>query len=44
LTGALPCHHRDPFDRQLIAQAKLEGCAIVTGGAAFKAYDVPVVW
>ena len=43
-TGPLPYHHRDPFDRLLIAQAKLEGCAIVTGDAAFKAYDVPIVW
>jgi PIN domain nuclease of toxin-antitoxin system len=42
--GALPCHHRDPFDRLLITQAQLEGCAIVTGDAAFSAYDVPVVW
>lgn len=43
-TGELPLHHRDPFDRLLIAQARLEGCAIVTGGRAFPAYDVPVVW
>jgi PIN domain nuclease of toxin-antitoxin system len=43
-TGALPFHHRDPFDRLLIAQAQLEGCAIVTGDRAFTAYDVPVVW
>ncbi len=43
-TGALPFHHRDPFDRLLIAQAQLEDCAIVTGDGAFPAYDVPVVW
>ncbi len=43
-TGELPLHHRDPFDRLLIAQAQLEGCAIVTGDSAFTAYDVPVVW
>ena len=43
-TGELPLHHRDPFDRLLIAQAQLEGCAIVTGDSAFSAYDVPVVW
>jgi PIN domain nuclease of toxin-antitoxin system len=43
-TGELPLHHRDPFDRLLIAQAQLEGCAIVTGDSAFPAYDVPVVW
>ncbi len=43
-TGELPFHHRDPFDRLLIAQAQLEGCAIVTGDRAFPPYDVPVVW
>ncbi len=43
-TGELPLHHRDPFDRLLIAQAQLEGCAIVSGDSAFAAYDVPVVW
>jgi PIN domain nuclease of toxin-antitoxin system len=42
--GGLPLHHRDPFDRLLIAQAKLEGCAIVTKDPAFAAYGVPVVW
>jgi PIN domain nuclease of toxin-antitoxin system len=43
-TGALPLHHRDPFDRLLIAQAQLEDCAILTGDGAFAAYDVRVVW
>lgn len=43
-TGELPLHHRDPFDRLLIVQAQLEGCAIVTGDSAFAAYDVPVIW
>jgi PIN domain nuclease of toxin-antitoxin system len=42
--AALPFHHRDPFDRLLIAQAQLERCAIVSGDGAFPAYDVPVVW
>jgi PIN domain nuclease of toxin-antitoxin system len=28
--GLLPPHHRDPFDRMLVAQAQLEGLAIVT--------------
>jgi PIN domain nuclease of toxin-antitoxin system len=43
-SGALPLHHRDPFDRLLIAQAQLERCAIVSGDGAFPAYRVPVVW
>jgi len=40
----LPFHHRDPFDRLLIAQARLEGCAVITKDPAFAAYGVPVVW
>jgi len=43
-TATLPFHHRDPFDRLLIAQAQLERCAIVSSDGAFPAYDVPVVW
>lgn len=43
-TASLPLYHRDPFDRLLIAQAKLEGCAIVTRDSAFPAYGVPVIW
>lgn len=43
-TAGLPLHHRDPFDRLLIAQAQLEGCAIVTRDRAFAAYGVPIVW
>jgi PIN domain nuclease of toxin-antitoxin system len=39
----LPWHHRDPFDRLLIAQALQDGCAIVTHDAVFAAYGVPVL-
>lgn len=39
----LPLHHRDPFDRLLIAQARCEGLTIVTGDRAFAAYDVAVL-
>lgn len=39
----LPLHHRDPFDRVLIAQARHEGLTIVTADRRFQAYDVPVV-
>jgi PIN domain nuclease of toxin-antitoxin system len=41
---SLPHHHRDPFDRLLIAQAQLERLPIVTADAAFDAYDVTVLW
>lgn len=39
----LPLHHRDPFDRLLIAQARQEGLSIVTSDRHFAAYDVPVI-
>jgi PIN domain nuclease of toxin-antitoxin system len=42
--GALPDSHRDPFDRLLLAQARLEGLAIVSSDEAFAAYGVRVVW
>lgn len=41
---SLPLHHRDPFDRLLIAQAQLERLPIVTADPAFEAYDVDLVW
>jgi PIN domain nuclease of toxin-antitoxin system len=39
----LPLHHRDPFDRLLIAQARSEGLTILTADQHFARYDVPVV-
>jgi PIN domain nuclease of toxin-antitoxin system len=39
----LPLHHRDPFDRLLIAQARHEGLAVVTADGRFADYDVPVI-
>ncbi len=39
----LPVHHRDPFDRLLIAQARCERLAIVTADPRFAAYDVRLV-
>jgi PIN domain nuclease of toxin-antitoxin system len=40
----LPLHHRDPFNRLLIAQAKEEELTLMTRDAGFKAYGVPTVW
>lgn len=40
----LPWHHRDPFDRMLVAQAGLERATLVTGDEAIAAYGLPVVW
>ncbi|MET3593058.1 PIN domain nuclease of toxin-antitoxin system [Mesorhizobium shonense] len=39
----LPLHHRDPFDRLLIAQAQIEGLTMVTADRHFSAYDVPLI-
>jgi len=40
----LPHHHRDPFDRLLISQARLEGATLVSADEALRAYDVPLLW
>lgn len=40
----LPNHHRDPFDRMLIAQAQTESLSLVSKDPALRLYDVPVVW
>jgi PIN domain nuclease of toxin-antitoxin system len=40
----LPKHHKDPFDRLIIAQAQRFEMTIVTKDDAFKAYDVAIVW
>lgn len=42
--AALPDHHRDPFDRILIAQALAEGMTVVSGDNKFPAYPVSILW
>ncbi|MFI5117555.1 MAG: type II toxin-antitoxin system VapC family toxin [Terriglobales bacterium] len=42
--GSLPKHHRDPFDRMLIAQAQALGFAIVSADAEFDRYGVARIW
>ena len=42
--GTLPMHHRDPFDRLLIAQAEIEGLAIVSADTKLARYGIEVVW
>ena len=39
----LPFHHRDPFDRLLIAQAQIEKLPILTADSQFRLYDVEVI-
>jgi PIN domain nuclease of toxin-antitoxin system len=41
--GMLPLHHKDPFDRMLIAQARAEGLRVVTANRIFAAYAVEVI-
>lgn len=42
--GGLAHHHRDPFDRMLIAQAQVEGMTLLTGDGQCAAYDVALLW
>ena len=42
--GQLPLHHKDPFDRMLIAQAQLQPMTIVSTDPLFAQYDVTVLW
>ena len=41
---ALPPHHRDPFDRLLIAQANLEDMILITADRMFQRYPVQIFW
>lgn len=42
--AGLPPHHKDPFDRLLVAQAQVDGLTLVTGDPQLSAYDVPILW
>ncbi len=39
----MPLHHKDPFDRMLVAQAQLEGLTIITADDTLFKYDVPIL-
>jgi len=41
--GDLPVHHRDPFDRMLVAQAKMEDLTLVTRDDHLKKYEIPLI-
>jgi PIN domain nuclease of toxin-antitoxin system len=43
-TASLPFHHRDPFDRLLVAQAKLEQMTLVTHDRQLEAYGIDILW
>lgn len=40
----LPLHHRDPFDRMLVVQAKSRGCAIISADRQLEPYRVELIW
>ncbi len=40
----LPLHHRDPFDRMLVAQAQEEELALISADVSLDAYDIERVW
>ena len=42
--STLPAHHRDPFDRMLVAQAQLENLPILSADPDIGKYDVKVIW
>ena len=44
LVSDLPLHHRDPFDRLLIAQSQVENIPVITSDAAFDSYEIQRVW
>ena len=43
VAGGLPQHHRDPFDRMLVAQAIVEHLSVVTRDAMLARYEVPII-
>lgn len=42
--ASLPLHHRDPFDRLLVAQAQVEGVPLVSADAVLDAYGITRLW
>jgi PIN domain nuclease of toxin-antitoxin system len=40
----LPYHHRDPFDRLIIAQSRVESAIVVSRDRTFQKYDCQVIW
>ena len=43
-TAELPLHHRDPFDRLLVSQARCENLTLVTNDPAVQRYEVATLW
>lgn len=43
IAGGLPMHHKDPFDRMLIAQATVQGVQLITNDHLIQRYDVKIL-
>ena len=43
LLGKMPLHHRDPFDRMIIAQAIVNRLPLMSDGPKFPAYDCKII-
>ena len=41
---SLPVHHKDPFDRIIVAQSQEEDIAIITADAVMRRYEIEVIW
>jgi PIN domain nuclease of toxin-antitoxin system len=44
MAGRLPPHHKDPFDRMLVAQARIESLGIISNDPKIRLYDVDIFW
>jgi PIN domain nuclease of toxin-antitoxin system len=42
--GRLPDHHKDPFDRMIISQARLESLTVISSDADVMKYPVSLLW
>lgn len=42
--GRLPLHHRDPFDRLLVAQAGTDSLSLVSADGNLRRYGIDVIW
>jgi PIN domain nuclease of toxin-antitoxin system len=42
--GLLPPHHRDPFDRMLVAQSQILGVPLISGDAVLDSYEIERIW
>lgn len=44
LVASMPFHHRDPFDRLIAAQARVENMNLISSDEAFDAYEITRLW